>query len=296
MSNMHRISWFDQKVRAFNYPNRETLAQKFEISTRQAQRDIEYMKETMGAPIKYNAKKRGYYYEDETFTLPNIYISDDIKKMLGFLAYNYENYTQTPKVTQIAELFKKLTGDEGLDDDIPIFDLEKPSVQIYCKIYNAIRSKSKLILFYQDPYKGKMQYKIHPYKTFHKYRTDYTVCYCEELKEIVSLRFDRISDVSLSDEKFEINPEFNDTSYNSFVKKDPYTARIRFAKEPVFSEPSDINYRCTEEFLYEVEFFQIDDFISQLINIDYWEEIISPKWLKEKLKERCTGILSKLDV
>jgi predicted DNA-binding transcriptional regulator YafY len=74
LSNIHRITWFDQQIRAHNYPNRETLAEKFEISTRQAQRDIDYLKETMDAPLKYNAKRRGYYYEDEAFVIPNIYI------------------------------------------------------------------------------------------------------------------------------------------------------------------------------------------------------------------------------
>lgn len=41
MSNLHRIRWFDGQIREGNYPNSTALAGQFEISKRQAQRDIE---------------------------------------------------------------------------------------------------------------------------------------------------------------------------------------------------------------------------------------------------------------
>lgn len=57
MSNMHRILWFDQEVRSNHFPNCTQLAHQFELSTRQANRDIEYMVNSLGAPLQYDAKK-----------------------------------------------------------------------------------------------------------------------------------------------------------------------------------------------------------------------------------------------
>lgn len=74
---MHRIHWFDEQIRSGRFPNSGGLAQQFEISRRQAQRDIEYMMNTLRAPLMYVAKYRGYCYEDQTFRLPHLYMTDE---------------------------------------------------------------------------------------------------------------------------------------------------------------------------------------------------------------------------
>ena len=51
MSNMHRIHWFDEQIRSGRFPNSSWLARDFEISRRQAQRDIEYMASSLRAPL-----------------------------------------------------------------------------------------------------------------------------------------------------------------------------------------------------------------------------------------------------
>jgi hypothetical protein len=62
MGNMHRILWFDEQVRFGKYPNSSHLAERFEISVRQACRDIEYLTDSLRAPLVYNPKRRGYQY------------------------------------------------------------------------------------------------------------------------------------------------------------------------------------------------------------------------------------------
>ncbi|WDQ32988.1 hypothetical protein PTQ21_01180 [Paenibacillus marchantiae] len=59
MSNMHRIHWFDEQIRSGRFPNSSWLAREFEISRRQAQRDIEYMAISLRAPLVNIAKYRG---------------------------------------------------------------------------------------------------------------------------------------------------------------------------------------------------------------------------------------------
>lgn len=48
MSNLHRILWIDQEIRRGGYPNSRTIAEQFEISPRQAARDIEYLRYSLG--------------------------------------------------------------------------------------------------------------------------------------------------------------------------------------------------------------------------------------------------------
>lgn len=294
MSNMHRLIWFDKQIRALLYPNRLTLAEKYEISTRQAQRDIDYLKNSLGAPIKYDGKRRGYFYEDQNYILPNIYINDIQKKMLKFLAYRYENYTQTPKVVQMSELFKKMVNEEDIDDEIPIFDLEKPIVQFYYTIYKAIQSKNKLEIEYKEPYRGMISMRIDPYKLFYKYKADYLAAYDNSENNIAVLRLDRIVNLSILKENFMYQNNLISERYRDFVDKEPYVARILFEENKELREEKGINIKRIEDKLYEIEFYDVEAFINMLICTGYWNKIISPKWLKSKLKNRCEGIIEKL--
>lgn len=72
-----------------SYPNANLLSQHFEISTRQAQRDIDYMRDSMNAPLVYCNKQRGYRYEKE-FILPSFFLSENEKTIVSSLAEQYQ--------------------------------------------------------------------------------------------------------------------------------------------------------------------------------------------------------------
>ena len=57
-----RIQWLHSHVADGRYPNAGHLAERFSISHRQAQRDVENLRTVFGAPLVYSAKHRGFYY------------------------------------------------------------------------------------------------------------------------------------------------------------------------------------------------------------------------------------------
>lgn len=69
---LERYFWFEDQVKRGHYPNAARLAQKFEISHRTATRHIEYMRDRLHAPLKYEHRHRGYRYTDDSFALPRI--------------------------------------------------------------------------------------------------------------------------------------------------------------------------------------------------------------------------------
>ncbi len=71
-----RIQWLHKKLSMGSYPNSQRLAERFQISHRQAQRDLDYLKKELGAPIAYDNARRGFYYT-EPFTLPVLLTSDN---------------------------------------------------------------------------------------------------------------------------------------------------------------------------------------------------------------------------
>ncbi|MBR3894241.1 MAG: hypothetical protein IKJ35_03735 [Clostridia bacterium] len=71
-----RIQWLHKKMTMKSYPNAQRLAERFGISHRQAQRDMDYLRRELGAPIAYDNSRKGFYYTDP-FVLPVLFSSDN---------------------------------------------------------------------------------------------------------------------------------------------------------------------------------------------------------------------------
>lgn len=80
-----RIQWLHKKLCENCYPNAMRLAEKFNISHRQAQRDFEHLKKKMGAPLKYSNSHKGFYYDGE-FTLPMILATENDSEYLDVVS------------------------------------------------------------------------------------------------------------------------------------------------------------------------------------------------------------------
>jgi predicted DNA-binding transcriptional regulator YafY len=68
-----RLYFIDEEISSGRYPNTAGMAKKYETSQSSISRDIDFMKNSLGAPIEYDAKNRGYYYSEKTFRLPATY-------------------------------------------------------------------------------------------------------------------------------------------------------------------------------------------------------------------------------
>ena len=71
-----RIQWLHKKLAQNSYPNAQRLAERFHISHRQAQRDLDYLRRELEAPIAYDNCRKGFYYT-EAFSLPLLLTSDN---------------------------------------------------------------------------------------------------------------------------------------------------------------------------------------------------------------------------
>ena len=71
-----RIQWLHKKLTLKGYPNAQRLAERFGISHRQAQRDFDYLKKELQAPLAYDGSRKGFYYT-APFVLPVLLSSDN---------------------------------------------------------------------------------------------------------------------------------------------------------------------------------------------------------------------------
>jgi predicted DNA-binding transcriptional regulator YafY len=75
--SLERCYWFDNQVRTKRFPNANTLAEQFEISSKTAQRSIDFMRDRIGAPLEYDPGHKGYRYSDDSFSLLAFHVSQE---------------------------------------------------------------------------------------------------------------------------------------------------------------------------------------------------------------------------
>jgi len=112
---LHRIQWIDESIRTGKYPNVQEVADRFEISRRQALRDVEYLRDSLGAPLAYCAKAKGYCYTDTAFAVPSQLLTESQRDLLSCLAAHYEVISRIDTRTSstfgdLADLLARLSG------------------------------------------------------------------------------------------------------------------------------------------------------------------------------------------
>jgi hypothetical protein len=101
-----RIYFIDRQIASGNYPNVHTLSREYEVGTATIYRDIEYMRDTLNAPIEYSAKHRGWYYEEKAFRLPARFAAADDMLALG-MAKSLISYGICARPIEPPELVKE---------------------------------------------------------------------------------------------------------------------------------------------------------------------------------------------
>ena len=150
-----RYIWFIDQARRRRHPSTTSLMAKFEISLAQAQRDIEYMRTFLGAPLKYVAADRGYELEDGAFSLPSVWVEDD---ELLFLALAKELVHDPDSRKILSRLLDKIAvnsgGLEAVKDAVSYKGMghyrQKPGILV--PLLDAILKKQPAEILFQEIY------------------------------------------------------------------------------------------------------------------------------------------------
>jgi len=76
MSQLERIYKLDRLLRRKQAPTKRDILQTFEISPAQFKRDLEFMRDRLGAAITFEPGTGGYRYSSTDFNLPGLWFSE----------------------------------------------------------------------------------------------------------------------------------------------------------------------------------------------------------------------------
>ena len=106
---MVRIYAILDALKMGGYPNCRKLAEQLEFTQKTIQRDVTYMQDQLGIPIRYNASQHGYELEGDVESFPVFYVQvEDLAAM--FLArHAIGNVYGTKMAEALSPAFEKLT-------------------------------------------------------------------------------------------------------------------------------------------------------------------------------------------
>jgi predicted DNA-binding transcriptional regulator YafY len=205
-----RFLWFHDNVKSGNCPNARTLSQHFEISRKTAQRDIEFMRDRLRAPLGFDRGRRGYIYEDNTWELPGFWMKE---KELTSLLVAYRLASAIPDST-LKESFKSFLNQalaksphalgitiDDLKDKVSIKNIEysETSDTVFRLALEALLFSRSLAIDYYSPHNGQSTARhILPLHLLHYSGTWHLIAWCGLKEEIRDFVLSRISAVTLS--------------------------------------------------------------------------------------------------
>jgi len=215
-----RLLFIDNKIRSGQYPNCSSLAAEWEVSAKTIQRDIDYMRYQLDAPIAYSAGKRGYYYTEEEYQLPALKIRESDLLGLYLADKLLAQYAGTPIYETLCSVFAKI--ESALPEKVsldPVIDQEKFTVlpsfnttidpKIWQIVIRCLRESRQIEMLYKTPGKNIVRRKLDPYHAVRFEGDWYIIGFCHLRRDIRTFSLARIQTASETGISFQIPEHFD---------------------------------------------------------------------------------------
>jgi predicted DNA-binding transcriptional regulator YafY len=219
------MQYIDRELRNNCYPNCNRVACHFEVSSKSIQRDIEYMRDMLQAPIDYDKKKKGYFYKQHWAFLTSAFLDQHEVEALKATKKVLSQYQGTPYFEEISSALDKvlqyLPASHSEHGILDIYSFEQPSsaeidTNRFALIEDAIRNSRKIAITYHASSKqAQTERTVHPYRLHYDQSksTWYLIAYCELRQATRTFAINRIRSITPCATGFTIPESFSIENY-----------------------------------------------------------------------------------
>lgn len=227
---LYRFSYIDKMIKIGRYPNSRGLAEDLGVSRRTILRDVEFMRDSLCAPLEYCPKNRGYYYTEAEYSLGLLKFTEG-ELLALFLGHNLLTQCKgTPYEQPVISAFNKICCylqetvniDFGRLSDFISFDLEplrgeeKRVASHFASIGEAIEQKRTIEIAHYSIARDTCQERlVDPYQIRFYRGVWYLIGFCHLRKAIRIFALDRIQALQTTKNKFSMVEEFSSAKYFS---------------------------------------------------------------------------------
>lgn len=244
----NRLLFIDKKIREGTFPNCSSLASEWEVSTKTIQRDIEYLRDMLDAPIEYSGKNRGYYYTEDCFQLPAFNLNDSDLFAIFIADKVLQQYRNTPVYQRLQAVFSRIEESlpdrvsfhsSYLDDKCSFFTTPQTSItpHIWETIFRGLRESKSLIISHRKPGDTAAEKRtIDPYHIISFQGEWYVISFCHLREAIRTFALSRIETADVTENSFSIPDDFDlnqtrDEHFGVHWSQNVYKVRIWFSCE-----------------------------------------------------------------
>jgi predicted DNA-binding transcriptional regulator YafY len=223
-SALARLYFIDRQIASGKYPNTGYLAKKWEgISVSTISRDIGFMKDSLNAPIEYDALRRGYYYSEPNYRIPMGFTGADELLALAMAKNILTLYKDTPIYDAARHLLDNITAPLSAESNSNWYENrivvpQVPAAPITHELWNpviAALKENRVLVFeyqgaYDEDYKSR---RVQPYQLLFDTGLWYLYGYAEERKGIRIFSLRRVKNIALTNDHFTLPKDFDYRSY-----------------------------------------------------------------------------------
>lgn len=201
------------------------------ISDSTIEKDLFAMRIEHDAPIKYSKKEKGYFYEDPTFSLENIPLSEDDVDAIKFAANIFDQFKGVDVFRQFEFAIDKILDrvyisnniEDAAVDQFVQFETTAKTIggEHLQPLLHAIKEK-RMVSFEYRSFKANKSAKwktrkVHPY-LLKEYRNRwYLIGFCEDKDRIITYGLDRMRELVTLEDYFLPLSSFNADDYFKYA-------------------------------------------------------------------------------
>lgn len=309
-STLTRIHFIHAAIKAGQYPNVPKLAKMLEISPRSIERDLEMMRDLMGAPLVYLHSRKGYYYGDNSYSIPPIRLSEGelVAVFLGekllaqYKGHPYENQIKNA-YTKIQALFPESAeiDYDAVERTVSFAaDTLRGEEQLLLKYFQVLQEaialqKSVRAIYYTVSRDSQTTRLVDPYHLRFQAGAWYCIGYCHSRKEFRTFALDRFLMMELTDQCFEkderfsineylehsLNLERGDEPQEVAIFFDRYAAR--WVRERRWHESQEIAEQADGSLVLRLQVSGLGEVKRWVMSFGRHAEVLSPPELREEV-------------
>ena len=220
-----RILFIDREIASGKYPSSAKMAKKYETSLSSIGRDISFMKDSLNAPIEYDAGHRGFYYTEQNYRIPAGFSGAEDLLALGMAKSILSLYRNTPLYEAARNLLDCITvplnseGKDGWYENrivVPQIPCASVNPEVWKTITAGLRENRVITFDYQGIWGGEYKSRrVKPYQLLFDTGAWYLYGFAEDRKAIRIFSLSRMKNATLTAEHFSLPKNFDYRSSDS---------------------------------------------------------------------------------
>lgn len=305
-NHLERILHIDQLLRGDAYPSRKSIARHFEVSVKTIERDLDYMRDRLGAPIAYDPIQKGFYYDSPGYYLPSVYIAEGEALALFLSVHLGAGWRGTPFAESArkawAALAKALPEEISVSPDafgehVMIIDRSVPfDSHNWMRLLEAATSHRTAQVEYRAPgYERAVSRVLHPYRLILHRSAWYVLAFDEYRDDVRVFALSRLQSVDVQKDRFTVRDDFDpaayfDPEFGIFREGEWFTATLiadpgiaEIIAEHVPEREKTVEQREDGQILISFKTNQLEELKHFVLQWGDYVEVIQPQGLRDEL-------------